>query len=121
LEIICNKINAVVKWRPNGDNRAPILRYTVEYNTSFEPGTWLVASDDVSAADLMFIVPMTPWANFTFRVIAVNKIGKSNPSLHSSVCITQPDVPFKNPENIEVYGTETSNLVVHWTVSNYLI
>ncbi|XP_025205717.1 neuroglian-like isoform X1 [Melanaphis sacchari] len=115
LKITCNKINAVVQWQPNGDNRAPILRYTVEYNTSFEPGTWLVASDNIPATDLKFIVQMTPWANFTFRVIAMNKIGKSNPSLHSSACTTQPDVPFKNPENIEVYGTKPSNLVINWT------
>lgn len=121
MKITCNKINAVIKWKPNGDNRAPILRYIIEYNTSFEPGTWLVASNDVPASDLKFIAPMTPWANFTFRVIANNKIGKSNPSLHSSVCTTQPDVPYKNPENIEIYGTDSSNLVVNWTVSNYII
>ncbi|KAF0760773.1 neuroglian-like isoform X1 [Aphis craccivora] len=115
LKITCNKINAVVKWQPNGDNRAPILRYIIEYNTSFEPGTWLVASNDIPASDLKFIAPMTPWANFTFRVIAKNRIGKSNPSLHSSVCTTQPDVPYKNPENIEIYGTNSTNLVVNWT------
>jgi len=123
LEIICNNRNAVVKWKSMGDNRARIIRYTVEYNTSFDPGTWLVASDDVPASNLEFIVPMTPWANFTFRVIAKNHIGKSNPSLHSSVCTTQPDVPYTNPENVEAYrnSTEPSTLVISWTVSTHLI
>jgi len=121
LEIICNKRNAVVKWRPNGDNRAPILRYTIEYNTSFNPDTWLVASNNVPASSPTYIVPMTPWANYTFRVIAKNKIGKSSPSLHSSVCTTQPDIPYKNPGNIEVSGTKPSNLVISWTVSTHLI
>lgn len=104
-----------------GDNRARIIRYTVEYNTSFDPGTWLVASDNVPASNLELIVPMTPWANFTFRVIAKNNVGKSNPSLHSSVCTTQPDVPYKNPENIEAYSLEPSKLVISWTVSTHLV
>jgi hypothetical protein len=60
---------------------------------------------------------MTPWANFTFRVIAMHKIGKSHPSIHSAVCTTLPDVPYKNPENVEAAGTEPSNLVISWTVS----
>ncbi|KAL4121128.1 hypothetical protein QTP88_013693 [Uroleucon formosanum] len=115
LGITCNKRDAAVRWQPKGDNRAPILRYTIEYNTSFAPDTWSVASDDVPASGLTYIVPMTPWANFTFRVIAMNKIGRSNPSLHSSVCTTQPDVPYKNPENVEAAGTTASNLVISWT------
>ncbi|XP_050520545.1 neuroglian isoform X2 [Daktulosphaira vitifoliae] len=115
LGITCNKKDAAVKWQPKGDNRAPILRYVIEYNTSFAPDTWSIASDNVPASDQTYIVPMTPWANFTFRVIAMNKIGRSTPSLHSSVCTTQPDVPYKNPENVEAAGTDPSNLVIHWT------
>lgn len=59
---------------------------------------------------------MRPWANYTFRVIARNKIGPSLPSSHSSVCRTDPDVPSKNPENVLVRGTEPTNLVISWTV-----
>lgn len=121
LGITCNKRDAAIKWQPKGDNRAPILRYLIEYNTSFAPDTWAVASDNVPASDQTYIVPMTPWANFTFRVIAMNKIGKSIPSLHSSVCTTQPDVPYKNPDNVEAAGNEPSNLVISWTVSSILI
>jgi len=59
---------------------------------------------------------MSPWANYTFRVIAWNKIGPSGPSQHSSVCTTQPDVPYRNPDNVEGKGTEPNNIVVSWTV-----
>jgi len=58
---------------------------------------------------------MSPWANYTFRVIARNKIGPSIPSLHSLVCTTPPDVPFKNPENVKGHGTTPNNLVISWT------
>ncbi|XP_025407502.1 neuroglian-like [Sipha flava] len=115
LGITCNKKDTAVKWQPKGDNRSPILRYIIEYNTTFASDSWSVASDNVPASDQTYIVSMTPWANFTFRVIAVNKIGRSQPSLHSAVCTTQPDVPYKNPENVEAAGTEPSNLVISWT------
>lgn len=38
------------------------------------------------------------------------------PSPHSSVCTTQPDVPFKNPDNVVGKGTDAQNLVIMWTV-----
>ncbi|KAL1463497.1 hypothetical protein WDU94_015244, partial [Cyamophila willieti] len=118
-KVQCNKRDASIQWVPMGDNRAPILRYTIEYNTSFTPDTWETAFDAVPATDMTYTVPMSPWANFTFRVIAINKIGKSLPSSHSTVCTTLPDVPFKNPDNVEGRGSTPSNLVISWTVLAY--
>lgn len=115
LEITCNKRDASIQWQPMGDNRAPILRYTIQYNTSFTPDSWEVAFDSVPATDKTYTVFMSPWANYTFRVIAWNKIGPSLPSPHSHVCTTQPDVPYKNPDNVEGKGTEPNNIVISWT------
>ncbi|XP_023211020.1 neuroglian-like [Centruroides sculpturatus] len=61
-------------------------------------------------------VSMTPWANYTFRVIARNKIGPSAPSAHSTNCSTPPDVPYRNPDNVKGRGTRKDNLVISWTV-----
>ena len=52
-----------------------------------------------------------------FRVIARNKVGESLPSVHSKVCLTPEDVPYKNPDNVEGRGTKSNNLVIYWTVS----
>lgn len=60
---------------------------------------------------------MSPWANYTFRIIAWNKIGKSQPSSHSDVCTTAEDVPYKNPDNVVGEGDKPDNLVIRWTVS----
>lgn len=50
-------------------------------------------------------------------MIAWNKIGPSAPSAHSEVCTTQPDVPYKNPDNVEGKGTDPTNMVISWSVS----
>ncbi|XP_033217712.1 neuroglian isoform X3 [Belonocnema kinseyi] len=115
--VSCRSRDAEVTWRPLGDNRAPILRYTVQHNTSFTPDTWDISKDYISATETTTLVPMSPWANYTFRVVAWNKIGPSHASAHSSeICTTQPDVPYKNPENVLGKGTEATNLVITWTV-----
>ena len=32
------------------------------------------------------------------------------------MCTTPPDVPFKNPDNVEGRGTSPTNLAINWTV-----
>lgn len=58
---------------------------------------------------------MSPWANYTFRIVAFNKIGSSLPSGPSDQCTTHVDVPYKNPDNVDGKGTEPTNLVIAWT------
>ncbi|XP_058814203.1 neuroglian isoform X1 [Topomyia yanbarensis] len=113
--IECHQAVATITWKPNGDNRSPILHYTIEFNTSFTPDSWEISTKDVPATDFTYSVDMSPWANYTFRVIAINKVGPSLPSGHSDICTTQPSVPFKNPDNVEGQGTEPNNLLIKWT------
>jgi neuronal cell adhesion protein len=113
--IECNAHDATVGWESQGDNRSPILYFTIQYNTSFTPDTWEVAFDKVPATEFSYTVSMSPWANYTFRVLAWNKVGPSKPSEHSGHCTTQPDVPYKNPDNVEGKGTSPNNLVIKWS------
>jgi neuronal cell adhesion protein len=113
--IECRKRDSTIRWKPMGDNRSPILHYTIQYNTSFTPDTWEVASKDVPATETSYTVSMSPWSNYTFRVIARNKIGPSLPSLHSETCTTTTDVPYKNPENVKGHGNRPNNLLISWT------
>lgn len=115
LGIFCQADKAEIHWEPQGDNRSPILHYTIQFNTSFTPASWDTAYEKVPSTDFSFVVQMSPWANYTYRVIAFNKIGASPPSGHSEACTTQPDVPYKNPENVAGQGTEPNNLVISWT------
>ena len=61
---------------------------------------------------------MSPWGNYSFRVLARNKIGISLPSQQSyNICTTQPGVPVNNPQDVIGEGDEPGNLVIFWTVS----
>lgn len=57
-EVVCNKRDASISWKPMGDNRAPILRFTIQYNTTFTPDVWEVAFDSVPASDLTYTVSL---------------------------------------------------------------
>jgi neuronal cell adhesion molecule len=111
----CGKRTASISWEPKGDNRSTILYFDIQYNTSFTPNLWSDAANKVPATEFIYTVPMSPWANYTFRVIAVNIAGSSVPSVHSSPCTTQTDVPRKNPDNVEGKGTDPTNLVIRWS------
>lgn len=115
IEVKCNFRDAFISWKSLGTQSTPILRYTIQYNTSFTPDTWDVAFDDVPPTESSFAVSLNPWANYTFRILAINKIGQSLPSSHSNVCTTGSDVPFKNPDNVKVQFTQPNTFIISWT------
>ncbi|XP_046753210.1 neuroglian-like [Diprion similis] len=117
LEVVmCDIHEANVQWVPTGDNRAPILRYTIQSKTSLNNDTWVVIKDDIPATAQNYTVPLTPWVEKAFRVLAWNKIGVSLPSQSSEACVTPPDVPHMNPKNVRAAGTNPHNMVIRWTV-----
>ncbi|KAL7648874.1 UNVERIFIED_CONTAM: hypothetical protein RMT77_000794 [Armadillidium vulgare] len=115
LTIVCHDKDSSITWQPMGDNRAPILGYTIQHNTSFTPDTWEDSFTDFPATSTQVNINMSPWANYTFRVIARNKIGASLPSGHSQVCTTPEDVPHKNPDGVQGKGSTPNNLVIKWS------
>lgn len=112
--IDCEGSAAMVEWMPTGDRRAPILSYSIQYNTSFTPDVWEDAFVNIPAPDNRFKVSMSPWANYTFRVVGRNKIGPSLPSDPSDRCSTEEDVPHKNPEKVVGRGSTPRNLEITW-------
>lgn len=124
VQVRCYNTNrqAEIWWQPGKENYAPILNFVVQYNTSFARDTWYDIATNISQNERRMVVTMSPWGNYTFRVIARNKIGLSLPSMQTfNVCTTQPDVPDKNPENVIGEGDQPNNLVIFWTVSIVLL
>ena len=119
VQVRCYNLNrqAEIWWQPGKENYAPILNFVLQYNTSFAPDTWYDIATNISQNDRRMVVSMSPWGNYTFRVIARNKIGLSLPSMQTfNICTTQPAVPDKNPQNVIGEGDQPYNLVIFWTV-----
>ncbi|KAK7481945.1 hypothetical protein BaRGS_00026853, partial [Batillaria attramentaria] len=112
----CQRGNVLVVWTPGRDNNAPIQYYVIQYNTTFTPKNWTFAAK-VDATHNTANVSLSPWANYTFRVIAYNEIGASDPSYHTQmVCRTPPAVPGHNPRNVRTIGDRPDLLHIVWTV-----
>uniref|UniRef100_A0A8C9F157 Neurofascin n=1 Tax=Pavo cristatus TaxID=9049 RepID=A0A8C9F157_PAVCR len=70
-------------WIPGDDNNSPITDYIVQFEEDrFQPGTWHNHSrypGNVNSA----VLSLSPYVNYQFRVIAVNDVGSSLPSMPS--------------------------------------
>ncbi|XP_065208503.1 neuroglian-like [Planococcus citri] len=117
ISLACNDRDAEISWENNGDHQAPIIHYIIEYSSKSDPDKWDILNDAIPVTETTFKVKMDPWANYTFRIKAENKIGISSPSEPSSVCSSAPDVPYKNPENVTAHAitkSRSASLVIQW-------
>lgn len=60
---------------------------------------------------------VTPWAQYEFRLQAVNEIGTSAPSEPSPRTNIPPDRPYLYPSNVGGGGGKLGDLTITWSVS----
>ena len=65
-------------------------------------------------------IALSPWGNYSFRVIARNAVGNSRPSRPTQrVCSTPPDVPHHNPKGVCTRNVKPHHLIISWQVSHH--
>ncbi|XP_054837805.1 neurofascin isoform X11 [Eublepharis macularius] len=105
-------------WIPGDDNNSPITDYIVEFEEDkFQPGTWHNHSRYPGSVNSA-VLRLAPFVNYQFRVIAVNEVGSSYPSLPSERYQTNGARPEINPTGVQGAGTAKNNMVISWTPLN---
>ncbi|XP_037601059.1 neuronal cell adhesion molecule isoform X27 [Cebus imitator] len=107
-----------LSWTPGDDNNSPITKFIIDYEDAMhEPGLWHHQTE-VSGTQTTAQLKLSPYVNYSFRVTAVNSIGKSLPSEASEQYLTKASEPDKNPTAVEGLGSEPDNLVITWKPLN---
>lgn len=114
----CDARVAEIQWKLINENNSPVIQFVIEYNTSFNPDVWYVAKTQVPRDRQYQRIALSPWGNYTFRVVAENSIGYSRPSSPTTVCRTPPDVPHHNPRQVCTQNLAPHSLVIVWEVQH---
>ncbi|KAI5612172.1 neural cell adhesion molecule L1.2 isoform X1 [Silurus asotus] len=103
-----------LSWVPGDNHKSPILEYVVEAEeTGTDTEEWeeiLRVAGDTRRTTLSLI----PFLSYRFRIIAINKIGKSDPSQPSASYSTPAAPPSSNPEEVRSESIEPDTLVITW-------
>nr|XP_020840286.1 neuronal cell adhesion molecule isoform X27 [Phascolarctos cinereus] len=103
-----------LSWIPGDENNSPITDFIIEYEDALhEPGIWHYQTD-VPGTQTTVELKLSPYVKYSFRVIAVNSIGRSLPSEASEYYMTKAAEPEENPTAVEGIGSEPDNLVITW-------
>ncbi|XP_072616088.1 neuronal cell adhesion molecule isoform X10 [Vulpes vulpes] len=107
-----------LSWTPGDDNNSPITKFIIEYEDAMhEAGLWHHQTE-VSGMQTTAQLKLSPYVNYSFRVMAVNNLGRSLPSEASEQYLTKAAEPDTNPTAVEGLGSEPDNLVITWKPLN---
>nr|XP_004651559.2 neural cell adhesion molecule L1-like protein [Jaculus jaculus]XP_044989785.1 neural cell adhesion molecule L1-like protein [Jaculus jaculus]XP_044989786.1 neural cell adhesion molecule L1-like protein [Jaculus jaculus]XP_044989787.1 neural cell adhesion molecule L1-like protein [Jaculus jaculus]XP_044989788.1 neural cell adhesion molecule L1-like protein [Jaculus jaculus]XP_044989789.1 neural cell adhesion molecule L1-like protein [Jaculus jaculus]XP_044989790.1 neural cell adhesion molec len=102
-----------LSWEAGDDHNSNISEYIIEFEGNREePGKWEELAR-VQGADTV-LLSLAPYVRYQFRVIAVNEVGRSQPSQPSDHHETPPAAPDRNPQNIRVQASQPKEMIIKW-------
>ncbi|XP_076589929.1 neuronal cell adhesion molecule-like isoform X8 [Chaetodon auriga] len=115
LELTDQKKRSVqLTWTPGDEHNSPIQKFLIQYEDLLHHrGHWHNLTE-VPGTKTTAHLKLSPYAHYTFRVLALNAVDFSRPSLSSRVYKTEPAAPDENPTGVQGFGTEHDNLVISW-------
>ncbi|XP_039882042.1 neuronal cell adhesion molecule-like isoform X1 [Simochromis diagramma] len=115
LELTDQKKRSVqLTWTPGDEHNSPVQKFLIQYEDSLHHrGHWRNLTE-VPGTKTTAHLKLSPHVHYTFRVLALNAVGFSNPSRPSRMYKTEPAAPDENPTGVQGFGTEHNNLVISW-------
>ncbi|XP_037616469.1 neuronal cell adhesion molecule a isoform X3 [Sebastes umbrosus] len=102
-------------WIPGDEHNSPTQKFLIQYEDLLhQPGVWINLTD-TSGTSTTARLNLSPYVYYSFRVLALNRVGYSEPSKPSSQYRTNPSAPDDNPSDVQGGGTKPGNLVISWT------
>ncbi|XP_030278757.1 neural cell adhesion molecule L1.2 isoform X2 [Sparus aurata] len=115
LQITDAKLRAVtLSWTPGDDHNSAVLEYVVEFEDQGSKERGWEELKRVSGNKKGASLPLWPYMSYRFRVIAINDVGKSDPSKPSETHNTLAEAPDSNPEDVRSESTDPDTLVITW-------
>ncbi|XP_067226797.1 neural cell adhesion molecule L1.2 [Chanodichthys erythropterus] len=106
--------SVTLSWTPGEDHNSPVLEYLIEFEeTGSERKEWEELSR-VSGSMQRTTLPLKPFISYRFRIIAINDIGKSDPSKETEAYSTPAAPPDSNPEGVRSDSIDPGTLVITW-------
>ncbi|XP_074531572.1 neural cell adhesion molecule L1-like protein isoform X2 [Halichoeres trimaculatus] len=103
-----------LKWIPGDDHNSSTIEFIIEYEESqWEPGNWKVMLR-VPGNHNSAVLKLHGHVDYSFRVSAVNAIGRGLHSKPTERYKTPPAAPDKNPENIKIKGHLPHEMDINW-------
>ncbi|XP_052410611.1 neuronal cell adhesion molecule isoform X10 [Carassius gibelio] len=101
-------------WTPGDENNSPIQSFLIQYEDSLhEPEAW-VNMTEVSGTSTTAHLELSPYVYYSFRVLALNDVGLSEPSAPSRQYRTNPARPDVNPSDVKIIGTSPDSMTITW-------
>ncbi|XP_034529993.1 neuronal cell adhesion molecule a isoform X2 [Notolabrus celidotus] len=102
-------------WIPGDEHNSPTQKFLIQYEDLLhQPGVW-VNLTEVAGMSTTAQLNLSPYVYYSFRVLALNHVGYSEPSQSSSQYRTNPAAPDENPSNVQGTGSEPGNIAISWT------
>ncbi|XP_036815280.1 neuronal cell adhesion molecule isoform X12 [Oncorhynchus mykiss] len=115
LELTDMKPRSVqLTWIPGDEHKSPIHKFVIQYTDSLhDHGHWHNLTH-VPGSKTTAHLELSPYVHYSFRVLALNAVGLSDPSNPSHMYKTNPAAPDENPSGVKGFGTERDNLMILW-------
>ncbi|XP_043572414.1 contactin-2 [Chiloscyllium plagiosum] len=112
-----NDSSVLLSWSRGYDNHSPIGKYIIQARTSLSD-EWktvrTVPQHIEGNAETAWVINLTPWMDYEFRVIAKNILGTGDPSLPSQTIRTREAAPTVAPSNISGGGGDQHEVTMLW-------
>ncbi|KAL1020923.1 hypothetical protein UPYG_G00006440 [Umbra pygmaea] len=106
--------SVTLSWTAGDNHNSPVREFVVEFqDQGFKEQGWEELKR-VNGTKERVDLDLQPYMSYRFRVISINDIGKSDPSMSSDLCTTPPQAPDNNPEYVRSDSTDPDTLVISW-------